>query len=160
MGPKKTNELLELLELGFLCREHIRTVYNSFHQQVDVFKDASLERSISTCNKKKFINHSFGWTVFLPQRWFGPSSHVTTTVIETNTERVVAIAHDHQKIGNEKQKGALIKYTTPISLEKAAQKLDNISHIITDCSSSMPKIIGDVLRKVGKHRKVIHAKDI
>jgi hypothetical protein len=72
----------------------------------------------------------------------------------------VAIAHAHQKIGNEKQKRALTKYTTPIALEKAAQKLDNISHIITDCSSSMPKIIGDVLRKVGKHRKAIHSKDI
>jgi hypothetical protein len=102
------------------------------------------------------LDEQYSW----PQRWFGPAPHVATTVIETNTERVVAIAHAHQKIGNEKQKRVLTKYTTPIILEKAAQKLDNISHIITDCSSSMPKIIGDVLRKVGKHRKAIYAKHI
>lgn len=53
MGSKKTNELLELLELGSLSREHIRTVYNSFHHQVDVFKDASLERSIGYLQQKK-----------------------------------------------------------------------------------------------------------
>jgi hypothetical protein len=61
MGPKITNELLEFLELGSLSREHTRTVYNSFHPQVDVFKDASLERSISTCNKKKIVHQSFNW---------------------------------------------------------------------------------------------------
>jgi hypothetical protein len=53
LGPKRTIDFLELLELGSLSREHFRNVYNSFYNQVQTAKQASLERTIKQCNEMR-----------------------------------------------------------------------------------------------------------
>jgi hypothetical protein len=57
LGPKRTIDFLELLELGSLSREHFRNVYNSFHTQVQTAKQASLERAIKQCNELRIDCH-------------------------------------------------------------------------------------------------------
>jgi hypothetical protein len=96
LGPKRTIDFLGLLELGSLSCEHFRNVYNSFHTQVQTEKQASLEREIKQCNETRIDCHlQVDEQSFRSQRWFGPAPHVTTTVIETTTEKILAIEHAH-----------------------------------------------------------------
>jgi hypothetical protein len=52
MGTKRTMELMELLDIGELSREHFRTVFSSFHEVVKEEKDKSFEQAIDHCKKK------------------------------------------------------------------------------------------------------------
>jgi hypothetical protein len=56
MGTKRTMELMELLDIGELSREHFRTVSNSFHEVVKKEKDKSLEQAIEHCNKENDLS--------------------------------------------------------------------------------------------------------
>jgi aminopeptidase-like protein len=50
MGMKATIELLELLNIGQLSREHFRTVFHSFHEVVKKECNQILETAINYCN--------------------------------------------------------------------------------------------------------------
>jgi hypothetical protein len=161
LGPKRTIDFLELLKLGSLSREHFRNVYNSFHTQVQTAKHVSLERAIKRCNELRIDIHlQVDEQYSRPQRWFGPAPHVTTTVIETTTEKIIAIEHAHKSVDGNKQEGSLCKFSTQKALQTAAEKLNNISEVTTDCGPTISKIIQTVFQKDGKHKKVIYSKDI
>jgi hypothetical protein len=50
MGPKRTTEFLELLDVGTLSRETIRIACNSFHSFVKTERVCSIDRAIKYCN--------------------------------------------------------------------------------------------------------------
>jgi hypothetical protein len=81
-------------------------------------------------------------------------------VIESISTRIVSIAHAHKKNGEIEKNGSLTKYYTPQALENALSRLNNITHITTNCSNAMLKYIENVLNKINKHKNVKHAKDI
>jgi hypothetical protein len=136
-------------------------VSNSFHEVVKKEKDKSLEQAIAHCNKENDLSITQVYEQYSrPQRWFGPAPHVTTTVIESKAEMIVKIQHCHKEDNDLIKKGSLTKYCTPQALHNVTMKLKNISHIVTDCSSSMSKFVDDVLSKTSKHKKIIHSKDI
>jgi uncharacterized phage protein gp47/JayE len=85
---------------------------------------------------------------------------MATAVIETTTEKIIAIEHAHKSVDGNKQEGTLCKFSTQKTLQTAAEKLDNISEVTTDCGPAISKIIQNVFQKDGKHKKVIHSKDI
>jgi hypothetical protein len=121
----------------------------------------SIDRAIKYCNNyqlnsKIWIDEQYS----RPQRWFGPAPHVTTTVIESISTRIVSIAHAHKKNGETEKKRSFTKYCTSQSLENILSRLNNITYITTDCSSVMLKYIENALNKTNKHKNVKHAKDI
>jgi hypothetical protein len=158
MEPKRTTEFLELLDVGTLSIETIRTACNSFHSTVRTEKDCSIDRAIKYFNNYQLdSNIQIDEQYSRPQRWFGPAPHVTTTVIESISTRIVSIAHAHKKNGEIEKKESLPKYCTSQALENALFRLNNITHT-TDSSSAMLKYFENALNN--KHKKVKHAKDI
>jgi len=91
---------------------------------------------------------------------YGSAPHVTATAIESHSERIVGIQHAHKIDSGKINKGSLTKYCTPQLLEKTMAKLENISHIVTDCSSSMNQFVKQALNNTNRHRNIIHSKDI
>jgi hypothetical protein len=88
------------------------------------------------------------------------TAHITATAIETHTERIVGIQHAH-KVGNRNtNESSLAKYCTPQLLQKMIIKLENISHIVTDCSSSMNQFVKQTLNNTNRHHNIVHSKDI